>query len=126
VFNFCALSGHVLEEPEFRIQIKDTPVVTFKMSLWVEREHIGWVRVMCLGQLVDVALEHLHPDTRVAVRGSLNQCRWRTHDAIWHEEHYVKAMELEIVVAGAVPLPVINPEEDGHGLNKGPIAEYPS
>jgi single-stranded DNA-binding protein len=95
--NFCVVSGHVLQEPEFRVLEEEEPVSTFTLSLWIEWERTGWIRVVCLGPLVRVALETLKIGSRVVVSGFMERRLWQTNDGIQHEEDQLTALELDLV-----------------------------
>lgn len=73
MFNFCFLSGQVLNEPERLYFEVGYPVLIFNMGIRAHPYSAGRVAVVCVERLAEEAAKHLHKGSRVVVVGFLSR-----------------------------------------------------
>ena len=94
MFNFCFLTGQVLNEPERLFFDVGYPVLIFNMGIRAHPYSAGWVAVVCVERLAEEAAKHLHKGSRVVVVGFLSRDLHSPSQGEWVREVHVTALHI--------------------------------
>ncbi len=93
--NACFFVGLVNRDPELRVKDKERRVV-FELVLDFKEGIIGWIKVICLGELAEPAAK-LQQGMKIALQGSLVRGTWEIGKEIWWDEVELIASYLEVI-----------------------------
>ncbi len=93
--NACFFVGLVESNPELRVKDKERRVV-FDLVLDFKEELIGWIKVICLGDLAEPAAK-LQLGMKIVIQGSLVRGVWEIGKEIWWDEVELIASYLEVI-----------------------------
>ena len=102
MFNYCVISGWVLNEPNLRYYGKDLAIADFKIAFWLVNHQGGTITVLCYDELAIHAIRYVKKTETVMVCGYISGDKWQSRDGRWWQSLHLNASDVAVLDAETI------------------------